>query len=44
MVERHEEHHNGINLAELLNEGRERARQSALEEAAREEAKVASNG
>ena len=39
MVERHEEQ-NGINLVALLNAGRERARKTAVEEAARQEAKV----
>ena len=36
-VERHED--NGIDLVELLNAGRERARRAALEEAAFQEAK-----
>jgi hypothetical protein len=33
----HEEHHNGVDLAAILNAGRERARKAAIEEAARAE-------
>jgi hypothetical protein len=39
-VERHEDH-NGVNLVELLNAGRERARQAALRRA-RDEMEAAS--
>src|SRR5438445_11658046 len=38
-VARQDERHNAINLVELLNAGRERARKAALEEAALQEAK-----